>query len=64
MNTTSTNPKKEIANLAATKNLSVAYSGTNKTMFVGGDETAVKKFVTLCQFRGRAYFGFKVRTAN
>lgn len=64
MNTTSTNPKKEIANLAAAKKLSVSYSGTNNTMFVRGDEATAKKFVTLCQFRGRAYFGFRVRTAN
>jgi hypothetical protein len=64
MNTTSTNPKKEIANLAAAKNLSVAYSGSNNTMFVKGDETVAKKFVTLCQFKGRTYFGFKIRAGN
>jgi hypothetical protein len=64
MSTTSINPKTEIANLAAAKNLSVAYSGKENIMFVKGDEIAAKKFVTLCQFKGKTYFGFKVRAAN
>ena len=53
--------KVEIAKLAATKGVTVGYSGKENTMFVHGDAKKAKGFVTICNFKGgKRYFGFKV----
>ena len=52
--------KVEIAKLAATKGVTVGYSGKENTMFVKGAKA--KAFVTICNFKGgRGYFGFSVK---
>jgi len=55
--------KTVIAQLAASKGVSVSYSGKENTMFVKStDEKKAKAFVTICNFKGgRKVFGFSIK---
>jgi hypothetical protein len=55
--------KKAFQQLAATNGVTASYSGSDKKMFISGEDAAVKKFIRLQCLKGKEAFPFSIGQA-
>ncbi|GIV43942.1 MAG: hypothetical protein KatS3mg035_1065 [Bacteroidia bacterium] len=53
--------KSEFAKNASNYGVSTHYSGSEKTMYISGDDKKVKSFIRVCCLKGKGAFRFSIK---
>jgi hypothetical protein len=50
--------KQDFISKANAYGVTATYSGSTKTMFIGGEDTKVKSFIRVCNLKGKKAYAF------